>query len=130
MKGWKSLTITTDRRIQAVDITSILEAELEEGSEAVLLFVPHTTAAITVNEGADPSVLEDVMTRLKDLVPHSLPSYRHFEGNSDSHIKSVLVGPSLVLPVEDGRLALGRWQAVFFLEFDGPRKRKVLLKTL
>jgi secondary thiamine-phosphate synthase enzyme len=94
---------------------------------AVLVHVPHTTAAVTVNEGADPDVVTDLLRRLDELVPWSDPADRHGEGNSAAHLKSSLIGCDQVLPVRGGRLALGTWQAVFFCEFDGPRRRRVLV---
>lgn len=93
------------------------------------VFVPHTTAAITVNEHADPSVMEDIGTQLNTMVPqHS--GYRHIEGNSPAHIKSALIGNSLILLIEEGKLILGTWQGVFFCEFDGPRTRTVMVKII
>ena len=93
------------------------------------LFVPHTTAAITINENADPSVAEDITTQLEALIPQR-SNYRHLEGNAPAHIKASLIGNSLVLLVENGRLVLGTWQGIFFCEFDGPRNRTVLVKIV
>ena len=90
--------------------------------------MPHTTAGITINEGADPAVCQDVMTTLNELVPPNA-GYRHMEGNSDSHIKASLMGSSVSVMVENGRLVLGTWQKIFFCEFDGPRSRRVYLKV-
>ncbi|GBD14502.1 hypothetical protein HRbin25_00376 [bacterium HR25] len=90
------------------------------------LFVPHTTAGILINENADPDVARDILERLSVLVPREA-GYRHFEGNADAHIKSTLVGQTLTVPVVGGDLALGRWQAIFLAEFDGPRERTVLV---
>ena len=93
------------------------------------LYVPHTTAAVTINECADPDVARDFEAAIDRLVPlHG--SYRHSEGNSDSHVKSILVGASVTVPVEGGKLALGRWQGVFFCEFDGPRERKLNVQVV
>jgi len=92
-----------------------------------LIYVPHTTAAVTINENADPSVKKDIITTLKKIVPDSL-SYTHLEGNSPAHIKATLVGSSVCLVVEDGELVLGTWQGIFFCEFDGPRRRKVYIQ--
>ncbi len=122
------IEVTTRKRIEAVDITSKINAVLK-GSGVCLLYVPHTTAGITVNEGHDPSVMEDVMNRLSALVPTNL-SYAHLEGNADAHIKAVIVGQSLLLPFSDGKLTLGTWQKVFFMEFDGPRCRSVWIKVI
>ena len=93
------------------------------------IFVPHTTAAITVNENADPSVVEDITAQLEALIPQR-QNYRHLEGNAPAHIKASLVGNSLALLVENGRLVLGTWQGIFFCEFDGPRNRTILLKVM
>ena len=93
-----------------------------------IVYCPHTTAAITINENADPSVPHDILLILGDLVPHHHPGYRHSEGNSDAHCKSTLVGCSKQVLVRDGQLVLGTWQGIFFCEFDGPRNRKVMLQ--
>jgi secondary thiamine-phosphate synthase enzyme len=90
------------------------------------LYVPHTTAAVTINENADPSVRRDILAELNKLIPFD-DNYAHTEGNAAAHIKSSLLGPSQTLLVEEGRLVLGTWQGVFFCEFDGPRRRKVLI---
>ncbi len=123
------LTVTTSGREQAVDVTAMINQALAgQGLENGLcnVFVPHTTAAITVNEGYDQSVMFDVISTLDKLVPW-IGNYTHPEGNSAAHLKAIMVGASLVLPVRKGRLSLGRWQKVFFLEFDGPRKRSLQL---
>jgi len=106
---------------------AITELGVDEG--AVLVHVPHTTAAVTVNEGYDPDVAADVLAHLAAVVPVS-PAFAHAEGNSDSHIKAILVGSSQLVPVEGGRPALGRWQRIFFCEFDGPRSREVWVSPL
>jgi secondary thiamine-phosphate synthase enzyme len=126
------IAIATDRREQFVDVTdSVADAVTELGiaDGAVLLHVPHTTAAVTVNEGFDPDVALDVLATLGRLVPYE-GNYRHVEGNSDSHVKAVALGSSQVLPVEGGAPALGRWQRVFFCEFDGPRSRELWISRL
>jgi secondary thiamine-phosphate synthase enzyme len=92
------------------------------------IYVPHTTAGVTINEGADPAVAEDLLAKLEELVPRS-PRYRHAEGNADSHIKASLVGASATVFVRDGRPLLGTWQSIFLCEFDGPRHRQVLIKV-
>ena len=94
-----------------------------------MLFVPHTTAAVTINESADPSVQIDIQMVLNKIVPWEA-AYRHLEGNSPAHVKSTLVGASELIAIENGRLALGTWQGIFFCEFDGPRTRKVHLNLL
>jgi secondary thiamine-phosphate synthase enzyme len=123
----ETLTVKSKSREAFIDITSQVQ-EIVAGtgvrSGYCVLHVPHTTAAITVNEGADPSVQSDILTYLADRVPRRA-SYQHMEGNSDAHIKSTLVGVSQVLPVENGRLVLGTWQSIFFCEFDGPRSRRL-----
>jgi secondary thiamine-phosphate synthase enzyme len=93
------------------------------------IFVPHTTAAVTINENADPNVPKDILIKLENLIPPD-DRYRHTEGNSDAHIKTSLVGSSETIIVEDGKLVLGTWQSVFFCEFDGPRNRKFLVKII
>ena len=122
----ETCTIKSKKREAFIDITSQVQGIVAaSGMQAgyCVLHVPHTTAAVTVNEGADPSVQSDILTYLADRVPHR-GSYRHMEGNSDAHIKSTLVGVSQVLPVEDGKVVLGTWQSIFFCEFDGPRNRR------
>ena len=115
-----------------VDITgAVAEAvtALSVDGGAVLVHVPHTTAAVTINEGYDPDVTADVVADLARRVPRDA-GYAHAEGNSDSHIKAILVGSSQLVPVEGGRPALGRWQRIFFCEFDGPRSREVWISPL
>jgi len=125
-----TMSITTRSRSEMIDITSKVEEELNKSGltdGVCVLFVPHTTAGITINEGADPSVVADIQAMLNRLVPWE-GSYRHLEGNSAAHIKSSLVGNSVIVLVESGRLKLGTWQGIFFCEFDGPRSRKVHIK--
>ncbi len=124
--------IETRERVQLVDVTEQVAQEVARSgvrSGAVLVYVPHTTAGVTINENADPSVRRDLQTALERLVPADLP-YSHREGNADAHIKASLVGSSVVVPVEDGRPALGTWQGVFFAEFDGPRRRRLIVQLL
>ncbi len=119
--------VRTERREQLLDITKdVAEAVRRAGVRDGVchVYVPHTTAGVTINEGADPDVARDVESTLGRLAPKDA-GYRHGEGNSDSHVKTVLVGPSCTAPVADGRLALGRWQALFLCEWDGPRTRHV-----
>ncbi|MEO0181035.1 MAG: secondary thiamine-phosphate synthase enzyme YjbQ [candidate division WOR-3 bacterium] len=128
----KEISLRTDRRCQLLDITrQVEEAVASSGvSDGIcVIYVPHTTAGITVNEAADPSVASDISGTLSRLVPAGA-GYSHTEGNADSHIKSVLVSPSITLIIKGGRLVLGTWQGVFFCEFDGPRARKVLIKVV
>ena len=128
----REIRVRTSARNQLVDITGQLSRLVEESGvqEGIcVVFAPHTTAGLTVNEAADPSVARDVSETLSSLVPHH-GNYQHLEGNADSHIKSVVVGQSLSLIVSGGRLVLGTWQGVFFCEFDGPRERRVLVKVV
>lgn len=127
----QTLIVRTDRRTQLLDVTAQVQKAVSAAKIAkgiCYLYVPHTTAAITINECADPDVARDIETTLDRLVPRA-GLYRHSEGNSDSHIKSVLVSASQIVFVEDGKLALGRWQGIFFCEFDGPRERKLIVKV-
>ena len=127
------LTVETHARTEFVDITADINAQLHAPGAPRTglchLFVPHTTAAITINESADPAVKRDILTTLARLVPHQ-GDYRHAEGNSDAHVKSSLMGASAWVPIESGKLALGTWQGVFFCEFDGPRTRTVRVTVL
>ena len=127
-----TLRVKTTRRTQLVDVTAEVQKVVKEsGANAGVcyLYVPHTTAGIAINEHADPDVASDVEAALARLVPHAGP-YRHSEGNSDAHIKAVLTGTSQVVFLEEGRLALGRWQGIFFCEFDGPRERSLWVKIV
>ncbi len=126
------LDIKTTRRTELVDITAEVQKRVAAsgvGYGICQLYVPHTTAGLTINENDDPEVARDIETALDRLVPRDA-HYRHREGNADAHIKSTLTGVSQAVPIEDGRLALGRWQAIFFCEFDGPRRRRVRVKIL
>jgi secondary thiamine-phosphate synthase enzyme len=126
------IAVRTRRRTELIDITDEVRAAARESRlpEGIChVFVPHTTAAVTINEGADPSVARDIEERLSRLVPAG-EGYRHSEGNADSHIKSTLVGVSVFVPIRGGDLVLGTWQAVFFCEFDGPRSRRCLVDVL
>jgi secondary thiamine-phosphate synthase enzyme len=127
-----TLSVKTDRRTQLVDVTAQVQKAVSAsnvGDGVCYLYVPHTTAAITINECADPDVARDVEGAMDRLIPIAGP-YRHSEGNSDSHVKSILVGASQTVLVHGGKLALGRWQGVFFCEFDGPRDRKLHVKVI
>jgi secondary thiamine-phosphate synthase enzyme len=128
----RTFSVRTKSRTGLVDVTAEVQAAvsalgLTDG--AVLIYVPHTTAAITVNEIADPDVARDIDAKLSSLVPKSR-DYHHAEGNADAHVKSTLVGCSTMLLVSEGRLVLGTWQGVFFCEFDGPRTRTVVVGTV
>lgn len=127
----KEITVRTHRRSELIDITGeigqlISRSGVEEG--ICHIFVPHTTAAVTINEKADPNVARDIEATLEKIVPQGW-DYRHSEGNSDSHVKSSLVGVSELVPVSNGAPVLGTWQAVFFCEFDGPRSRRCLVRV-
>jgi secondary thiamine-phosphate synthase enzyme len=122
------INVKTGSRIEMVDITSSVQKELSKSGikeGMCILYVPHTTAGITINEGADPEVCQDILAKLNQLVPADA-GYRHMEGNADSHIKASLIGSSVSVIVENARLVLGTWQKIFFCEFDGPRYRRVL----
>jgi secondary thiamine-phosphate synthase enzyme len=121
------LSVKSQKRTQLIDITSdinhlIKNSGIDQG--LCMVFVPHTTAAVTINESADPSVKSDILMILNQIIPWKA-DYRHLEGNSPAHIKSTLVGSSELIAIENGRLVLGTWQGIFFCEFDGPRNRKV-----
>ena len=125
-------TVKTSSQTELIDMTaSVQDAVTASGLERGLcfIFVPHTTAAVTINESADPSVKADMLKVLNQVIPWEA-GYRHMEGNSPAHIKSTLVGASEMVAVENGRLVLGTWQGVFFCEFDGPRIRKVNINFL
>jgi len=126
------IEVRTTRRIELVDITDriqqvVTKSKLKQG--ICFVFVPHTTAGITINENADPSVKRDITSTLNRLIPEGI-GYTHSEGNADSHIKSSILGNSLNIFVETGKLCLGTWQGIFFAESDGPRKRQAWVKVL
>ena len=128
----QSFGISSKQRCEMIDITSRVSSVVSQSGISdgdVIVYCPHTTAAITVNENADPSVSGDILLTLAELMPHHRPGYRHGEGNSDSHCKSSLVGCSEQILFEDGRLNLGTWQGIFFCEFDGPRRRNVIVQV-
>jgi secondary thiamine-phosphate synthase enzyme len=125
----KIIEVKTQAREELVDITERVKEELaSSGFEGGIchVYVPHTTAAVTINENADPSVKEDILMTLRKIVPDSLP-YRHSEGNSPGHVKASLIGSSVKVIIDEGQLALGTWQGIFFCEFDGPRSRRVFI---
>jgi secondary thiamine-phosphate synthase enzyme len=128
----ESLRVRTDRRTQLLDVTKevqsiVAKSGVQQG--ICYVYVPHTTAGVTINEHADPDVASDVEGIMDRLIPHN-GSYRHAEGNSDSHVKTILTGTSQVIFVESGRLVLGRWQGIFFCEYDGPRERTMQVKVV
>jgi secondary thiamine-phosphate synthase enzyme len=130
--GLNVIEVNSTSRQQFIDITDKIE-EVVRGSSvrngACFLYVPHTTAGITINENADPSVVRDILDTLERIVPTNY-NYRHLEGNAHAHIKSSIVGHSTSILIENGRLVLGTWQGVFFCEFDGPRRRRVIVKIV
>ncbi|HOG11627.1 MAG: secondary thiamine-phosphate synthase enzyme YjbQ [Smithellaceae bacterium] len=128
----KEISVRSSSRFEMIDITEAVrktarEEKIESG--IVLVYTPHTTAAVTINENADPDVPRDLLAALDRAVPLSA-NYRHTEGNSAAHVKSSMVGASEMVIIENGRLVLGTWQSIFFCEFDGPRSRKVIVKFL
>lgn len=125
--------ISTQTRVEIVDITPRVDAVVQQAGvkEGIcVVYVPHTTAAVTINENADPDVKHDLLEKLTAMVPAHENYYRHAEGNSDSHLKTALVGPSVTLIVNRGKLVLGTWQGIYFCEFDGPRSRSFHVQVL
>lgn len=125
----KEIEVPTSSRAQMVDVTDLAVGELARSgvkSGVCYVYVPHTTAGVTINENADPDVVTDILDGLERIVP-AKANYRHAEGNSDAHIKASLMGFSVMVPVIEGRLALGTWQGIYFCEFDGPRQRKIIV---
>ncbi|MBW8001267.1 MAG: YjbQ family protein [Planctomycetes bacterium] len=121
-------SVNSKDRNQMIDITSQVHAVVSESGISngdVIVYCPHTTAGITINENADPDVPHDILLTLADLIPQNKSGYQHCEGNSDSHVKSSLIGTSQQILLNNGTLNLGTWQGIFFCEFDGPRNRKV-----
>lgn len=127
-----TLSVSTNKKTEFIDITGKIQEQVSKSGlkdGLLMVYVPHTTAAVTINEGADPSVKEDVLMVLNKVVPWN-EAYRHAEGNSPAHVKSSLVGCSELVAVENGKLVLGTWQSIFFCEFDGPRTRRAQLKWI
>ena len=125
-------TVKSRTRTELIDITSkiqdmVMSAGIGQG--LCMLYVPHTTAAITINESADPSVKDDILMIINRIIPWEA-EYRHLEGNSPAHIKSTIVGPSELIAIDNNQLVLGTWQGIFFCEFDGPRTRKVQVRII
>lgn len=124
----KTLEVRTQNRDQMLDLTDrvrqvVREADVQSGT--VMVYVPHTTAGVTINENADPDVVHDMLTQLDQMVPWRQPFYQHGEGNSASHVKATMTGSSVTVLIDAGRLVLGTWQGIWFCEFDGPRTRQV-----
>ncbi len=127
----ETFSISTKQRNQMIDITSqvrsfVSQSGITDGD--AIVYCPHTTAAISINENADPSVPHEILLALEELLPHHRPGYQHSEGNSDAHCKSSLIGCSEQILIKDKSLNLGTWQGIFFCEFDGPRSRKVIVQ--
>jgi secondary thiamine-phosphate synthase enzyme len=123
--------VSSRHRNQMIDITSQVGSVVSQSGITngdAIVYCPHTTAAITINENADPSVPQDILLTLEELVPHHRAGYRHSEGNSDAHCKSSVIGCSEQILIKDGTLSLGTWQGIFFCEFDGPRHREVMVQ--
>ena len=128
----ETISVPTSHKTELLDLTSRVQdvlRRLEARNGVCYVYVPHTTAGVTINEHADPSVAADILMVLNKLISDREP-YRHLEGNSSAHIKATLVGSSVAVPVAAGRLALGTWQGIFFCEFDGPRQRRMQIKFL
>jgi len=126
------LTIKTSQKTELIDITSIIQDKVSSSgiiNGLCMIYVPHTTAAVTINESADPDVKADILMILNEIVPWKA-GYRHMEGNSPAHVKATLVGATELVAVENKKLLLGTWQGIFFCEFDGPRTRKVHVKMM
>ncbi len=131
----RTFTVRTERRTQLVDITPLVQDALDDadGASAALVYVPHTTAGVTINEGADPAVARDLEAAMEQIVEDGW-DWQHVEDpdgpNAPSHVRASLVSPQVLVPLDRGRLALGTWQGIFFCEFDGPRERKVIVTAL
>ena len=128
-----TFALTTGKRNEFVEITAQVRRAVRDSgltAGACVVYCPHTTAGVTIQENADPDVVRDMLLWLNDRIPKDVPGFRHAEGNSDSHLKSSLVGSSVTVLVEGGNLVLGTWQGVYFCEFDGPRTRTVHVQTI
>lgn len=135
MSAMKLLTqsVTTNRRDELIDVTARVQSAIDQHRVKegyVIVYVPHTTAAVTINENADPDVQHDLLAKLRAMIPREELYYQHGEGNSDAHLKTSLVGSSVTVLIEDGKLVLGRWQGIYFAEFDGPRRRQMHIKVV
>jgi len=128
----KELRVKTSSRVELIEITHLVEKVISEAkikSGLCTVYVPHTTAGVTINENADPSVKSDIVAELNKVIPFD-DNYSHLEGNAAAHIKSSIIGSSETLLVDGGSLVLGTWQGIYFCEFDGPRSRKVIVKLI
>ncbi len=129
----ETMTISTSKRDEIRDITrdvATLVSRSGVQNGIVIVYCPHTTAGIAINENADPDVKHDVIMRLDEVYPWEHPKYRHMEGNTASHLKSITTGPSQTIIINEGKLLLGRWQGIYFCEFDGPRTREYVVKIM
>ena len=127
-----SISLSTGEKTELIDITRLVDEEVRKSGVQeglIMVYCPHTTGAVTINEGADPAVKSDILMVLNKIVPWK-EAYRHNEGNSPAHLKSTLVGCSELVAIEGGRMVLGTWQSIYFCEFDGPRSRRVYLKII
>ncbi len=125
--------VKTRQRSEIVDVTDVIRRLVKQKSirdGLAIVYVPHTTAAVTINENYDPDVKHDLLRKIETLVPKDESYYQHDEGNSDSHVKVAMVGNSATVIIEDGNLVLGRWQGIYFCEFDGPREREMQVKLV
>jgi len=125
--------VSTSSHTDLVNITTLVKEAVERSGVQeglCVVYVPHTTAAVFINEGADPDVARDIAYKLSQLIEWEDPNYKHLEGNSAAHIRSAIIGNSRVIPVVNGKLTLGTWEAVFLAEFDGPRHRKVIVQII
>jgi secondary thiamine-phosphate synthase enzyme len=130
----RQISLTTERKTQLLEITEEVQSALDaaNGASAALVYVPHTTAGVTINEDADPALAEDIESAMERIVDDN-GGWQHSDAdgpNAPSHIRASLISPQVLVPLDDGRLALGRWQGIFFCEFDGPRERKVYVTPL
>ncbi len=124
--------IRTSKTEEMINITNIIRQEVRKSQVSdgiVIVFVPHTTAGVTINENADPDVVDDILSGLRKAVP-IISEYKHFEGNSHAHIKASMMGSSCTVIIENGQLKMGTWQGIYFCEFDGPRNRKIYIKII
>lgn len=129
----KTLSVSSSDREELIEITAKVESLLKDEGRVdgvCVLFVRHTTCGLTINENADPDVKHDILLFLKNTIPQYYEGFRHFEHNSDAHLKSSLVGSSVTVPFENGRLLLGRWQGIYLCEFDGPRERQIAVSFI
>ena len=130
IRDMKRITVASHEREEMLEITREVEKHLPEGDGVCVLFTQHTTCGLTINENADPDVKTDMLGFLRRLIPQYEPNFKHFEHNSDAHIKASLMGSSVTVPFAGGKLLLGRWQGIYLCEFDGPRERKVIVSLL